>query len=71
MFRLACQDETYCDDLEANQAGDVEDVAPGHAEEESDGVEDVADNQFDSQIVVPIEADVASPPGQQARHEVQ
>jgi hypothetical protein len=58
---------TYCDDLETDQASDIEDVAPGHTEEEGDGVENVANNQFDCQIVISVEADVASPPGQQTR----
>ena len=71
MFGFACQNKTYCNDLQANQAGDIEDIAPGNAEKEGNGVEDVADDEFDSEIVVSVETDVASPPSQQARNEVQ
>ena len=35
---------THCNDLEADQTGDVENVSPGYAEKEGDGVKDVADN---------------------------
>ena len=71
MFRLACHDYTHCDDLEADQAGDVQDITPGYTEEEGDGVEDVADNQLDGEVVVAVEANVTSPPSQEARNEVQ
>ena len=71
MFRLACHDYTHCDDLEADQAGDVENIAPGDTEEEGNGVEDVADDQFDSEVVVAVKTNVASPPGQKARNKVQ
>jgi hypothetical protein len=74
-FRLECakihQKVTYCDDLEADQASDVENVAPGHTKKEGDGVEDVANDKLDCKIVVSVQANVASPPGQKSRNEVQ
>jgi len=69
--RLACYDNTYGNDLEADQTGDVEDVAPRDTKQEGDRVEDVADNQLDGEVVVSVETNVASPPGQEARNEVQ
>lgn len=58
---------THCNDLEADQTGDVEDVSPGYAKKEGDWVKDVADNQLDGEVVLAVETNVASPPGQKAR----
>ena len=71
LFWPACHKNTHCNDLEADEAGNVEDIAPGHTKKESDWVEDVANNQLDGEVVIASETNVASPPGQQARNEVQ
>lgn len=49
----------------------MEDIAPGHTKEEGDRVEDVADDQFDCEVVLAVKTNVTSPPGQKARNEVQ
>jgi hypothetical protein len=68
--RLA-RSATYSDDLETDQAGDVQDIASGNTEEECNRVADVSDDQLDSKVVFPGQAQVASPPRQQARDKVQ
>ena len=69
--RFACFANTYGNDLEADQTGDVKDIASRNSQKESNRVKYVSDNQFDSEVVISSKTNVASPPSQQARNEVQ
>lgn len=57
---------TYSDDLDADQLRDAQEIGPaGDAEEEGDGVADVAQDQLDGEVVFAVQVDVAAPPGQE------
>ena len=66
-------DELVGDDLDTDKTADEEDVLAlaRYTEEECDGVEDVAEDELQSKVVLAIEVDVASPPSQKTVNHVQ
>ena len=63
LAELRVRDELVLDELRREQLGDAQDLVPGHAHEERDGVEDVAEDELEGQCV---EAEAPADPGEQA-----
>jgi hypothetical protein len=66
-------DELVGDDLDTDQTTDEEKILAlaRYTEQKSDRVEDVSEDEFQGEIVLAVQVDVAAPPGEQTVDHVQ